>query len=88
MSQICFSDKIRLEISNELSAKQTIYMKCQVLFSLNNDYKNIMSSAKSLPTSLGVNCLLMVLWIFPYPAQYFLALFTFKASITTIADYI
>ena len=34
-------------------------MKCKVLFSLNKNLKNRMSSAKSLPRSLGVNCLCM-----------------------------
>ena len=44
-------------------------------------------SAKCLASALGVNCLLMALWVFPYQrAQYSLALFTRKTSITTTAD--
>ena len=31
------SEKIRLEVACELNAKQTIHMKCQVLFSLINN---------------------------------------------------
>ena len=34
-----FSEKIRLDISCESSAKQTIHLKCQVLFSLKNNKK-------------------------------------------------
>ena len=33
----CVKGKIRLDISFELSAKQTIHMKCQVLFSLKDN---------------------------------------------------
>ena len=37
-----FSEKIRLGISCEMSFKQMIHMKCQILFSpKNNDNKNI-----------------------------------------------
>ena len=35
-----FSEKTSLDISCELSAKQTIHMKCQDLFSLKNKRKN------------------------------------------------
>ena len=49
--------------------------------------KNIMSSAKILPSFLGVDCLQMALWIFfLFEAQCFQALFTHKASVTTTAD--
>ena len=34
-----FSEKIRLDISCELSAEQMIHMKCQVLFSLKKKKK-------------------------------------------------
>ena len=34
-----FSEEIRLDISCEVSAKQSIYMKCQALFSLKNKKK-------------------------------------------------
>ena len=82
MSKTCFLDKIRLVISYELPAKQAIHMKCQVLFSLNSNVKKNtrMSSAKCLPSSLGVNCL----WFFHILDQLFLALLTLKASITTV----
>ena len=33
-----FSEKIRLGISCDLSVRQMTHMKCQVLFSLNNDF--------------------------------------------------
>ena len=36
-----FSEQIRLDISFELSAWQTIHMKYQVLFSLKNNIKNL-----------------------------------------------
>ena len=32
----CFSDRIKLDSSCELSARQTIHMNCQALFSLKN----------------------------------------------------
>ena len=36
---VVFSEKTRFEISYELSAGQTIHMKCQALFSLKNEKK-------------------------------------------------
>ena len=40
-----FSEKTSLDISCESSAKQTIHMKCQDLFSLKNNNKKKLSSA-------------------------------------------
>ena len=51
-----FSEKIRLVISCESSAKQMIHMKCQVLFSLKNINKQIkMLSAAVMISTLKVN---------------------------------
>ena len=36
-----FSEKISLDISCESSARQMIHIKCQVLFSLKNDFKKL-----------------------------------------------
>ena len=37
----CFSEKIRLDISSESSARQRIHMKNQVLFSLKDKIKRL-----------------------------------------------
>ena len=47
-----FPEKTSLDISCELSAKQTIHMKCQDLFSLEKKKK---SSAAVVPGALKVN---------------------------------
>ena len=51
------SEKIRLDISCESSARQMIHMKCPVLFSMKNNKKNFgMLSATNLLSALRVNC--------------------------------
>ena len=49
-----FSEKIRLDISCELSARQTVHMKCQALFPLKNTFKKNfnMSSAAAVTEDL------------------------------------
>ena len=42
-----FPEKTSLDSSYETSAKQTINMKCQVLFSLKKEWKNRMSSVSN-----------------------------------------
>ena len=42
------SEKIRLVISCELSARQTIHMKCQALFSLKKKYFKVLSAAVAI----------------------------------------
>ena len=49
---IFFSEKISLDISCQLSARQTIHMKYQVLFSLKNKINNFRMSSVT-------NCLLL-----------------------------
>ena len=49
---LLFLEKIRLHISCELSARQTIHMKCQFLFSLKN---NKMSSAIVMIGAIRIN---------------------------------
>ena len=38
---VYFSEKIKLDISCESSARQAIHMKCQILFSLKNLYEKV-----------------------------------------------
>ena len=47
-----FLEKIRLDITCKLSAKQTIHMKCQVVFSLKTNKKNRMPSSTVLLSAL------------------------------------
>ena len=49
-----FSEKTSLDISCELSAKQTIHIKCQDLFSLKNK-KNYLSFATVVIGAIRVN---------------------------------
>ena len=51
-----FLEKIRLDMSCESSAKQTVHMKCQALFSLNNNKKMRMPSAVIVTGMLKVKC--------------------------------
>ena len=37
----CFSEKVRLDVSSESSARQRIYMKNQALFSSQDKYKKL-----------------------------------------------
>ena len=62
-----FSEKIRPGISCELSARQTIHMKCQALFSLKKKKKkkknqNDMSSATVVTITFKVFVCVEVLW--------------------------
>ena len=50
-----FSEKKRLDISCESSAKQMIHMKCQVLFCLKNNTCNNNDKKKYLLVALRVN---------------------------------
>ena len=52
------TEKIRHGISSELSARQTIHVKYQSLFSLKNIWKITMSSAAAVTSSLRVNILM------------------------------
>ena len=40
---VCVSGEIRFDISCKFAVRQTIHMKCKVLFSLKKNYKNRMS---------------------------------------------
>ena len=48
-----FSEKTSLDISCELSAKQTIHMKCQDLFSLNDNNNNNNKKLSSAALVIG-----------------------------------
>ena len=59
----CFSEKIRLDISSESSARQRIHMKNQALFSLKDKSKKIkMSSAAIFVGALSVKEYKYVQW--------------------------
>ena len=55
-----FSEKLRLDISCELSARQTIHMKCQFLFSLKKKFK--VSSAVVVINALRDKNFQALLW--------------------------
>ena len=62
-----FSEKLRLNISCESSARQMIHMKYQILFSLKNNNINFrMSSAAILLSALWIN---MIQWFYMWKAR-------------------
>ena len=58
----CFSEKIRLDVSSESSARQRIHMKNQTLFSSKDISKKLKCRLlQFLFGTLRVNCLFLVL---------------------------